>query len=98
MAFYASGVVKLSGGRTGSLGWDNGTLSGDADLVDELIARAERLTGTAVGPVEGPYTTAKHLASGLSAAVLITDVFERDSLQVWGDVPMREPLDADSIG
>lgn len=98
MAFWASGAAKSFAGLRGDLGWDNGELVGYPPFVEELTLRAERLNGTAVGPVEGPCTVRDHLRSGISAAILIADFFERDGFQVWGDVPEREPLDADAIG
>ena len=79
--FEAQGKYR---GQPAEIRWDDGELSGTLDLVEAVRDRAF-LTPT-VGPVGGPYTTADHLASPLSAMVLIAGAFDRPPS--WsGDVP-----------
>lgn len=96
MAFTVKGRYKNLDSRPVALTWNDGRLSGDSVVIECIVAHARDLNGQTVGPVEGPYTTSKHLKSGLSALMILTDALENAT--VSGDVPTRPDIPADVLG
>jgi hypothetical protein len=72
--------------------WRRGRLSGSPELVVAAIDRATGLDGERVGPVEGPATRHDHLASPLSACIIISALFIHGTQRYSGDVPMRPAI------
>lgn len=83
-------------GRLCTVTYDRGELTGDEFAVESARRRAEALEGQAVGPVCGPYTTTGHLREPLSAAFIISDVFD-EVTGAWGDLPEPPPVPDDAI-
>ena len=71
--------------------WTRGTLAGDPVMVAAARDRANALDGQHVGPVEGPVTITDHLASGISAVMILAALFVPCTIEVTGDVPARIP-------
>jgi hypothetical protein len=95
--FSASGKI-VGTGDLATIQWTDGIVRGDRFACDLLRGVARDRDGQFVGPVEGPYTLRDHLKSGLSAVMLIRELFDEETLQWAGDVPAREPLPEGVIG
>lgn len=84
MKFSIYGVIDDEEVR---ITWNNGSVDGDRVAVDELIALAKVLEGTAVGPEpDGPFTHRNHLSDPLSTMLLVEDVMD-DILRRVGELP-----------
>jgi hypothetical protein len=66
-------------------------VSGDPVMVAAARDRAAALDGTHVGPVEGPVTNRDHLASAISAVMILAALFVPGTVEVTGDLPSRIP-------
>lgn len=88
--FSAIGRLKGSDPKRYEVRWHDGKLEGDPVAVEELTYRARLLEGELVGPGDGPFTTTRHLSSGVSTVSLIQELMV-DPLFI-GDVPQRSDL------
>lgn len=84
--------------RRRAVTWRDGTLRGDAALIAVATEQATALHGHPVGPHEGPVTTREHLASPLSALMILADLFIPGTVELSGDVPQRPPIPKGAIG
>lgn len=74
MEFTIYGVIE---DRDVEVTWKDGFVTGDKAALSELFALAGVMEGKRVGPEpEGPFTREDHLASALSAMILIEDVLD----------------------
>jgi len=97
--FRVSGMLRGSvRGAYRMVTWDNGRVIGDADAVEMVVADARLREGEAVGPIEGPTTGRRHLRSPLSALIIMSSLFDPDTLVLSGDVPERPPIPEGAIG
>lgn len=94
MAFTARHEDPIDGLRMVS--WDRGRLDGDPDLVARVEAAAQDLEGSKVGPHEGPYTFDNHLASDLSALIIMAQVLPGATFT--GEVPERPAIPEGAVG
>lgn len=72
-----------------SVNWSERGIGGDrigCQIVERIAKQRE---GQQVGPVSGPYTYTAHLKDPISAAILITGVFEAP-YETSGDVPIHD--------
>lgn len=95
--FTARGrLTSDPGGPIRSIAWNDGVLTGDVTLVDHIRAWARALEGFQVGPIEGPITLTDHLASGVSAVMIIADRLVDPEFS--GSIPTRPGIPPGAIG
>lgn len=93
MAFVARGLL---GTEEVLVAWDKGVITGDQPAVEAVQAQAQALEGSQVGPHEGPYTYENHLASDLSAFIIMNQVVLAATFT--GDLPERPAIPEGAVG
>lgn len=68
--------------------WDDGKVTGSHSKSLRLLAKMKE--GKEVGPVGGPYTYKNHLSDPISAAILMSELFNYRDIEWSGDVPERD--------
>jgi hypothetical protein len=75
-------------GKTVSITWEDGSLSGDADAVSAVQHVADVWEGRTIGQPGGPYTTQNHLASPYTARYFMCRVFSERPTLTEGALPL----------
>jgi hypothetical protein len=80
----------LRNGKSETITWEDGTLSGDPEIVDWIhyVAKIAEASGTIVGGIGGPYATGDYLNDPYAARELIRSVFP-GHVSEEGDLPDR---------
>lgn len=98
--FRISGIPTYAGAPLSREGlvWSDEALAGPDKLVQAARKLAQEYEGKIVGPPDGPVTSSNHLSSGISAVMLLSELFIPSTIVLSGQVPRREPLPPGAVG
>jgi len=88
--FKFTGVPKNRHRSTATLVWDDGIISGDFRLVEQLKDDAKAYEGRTIGFPDGPQSQTEHLSNPYGAAWLMAQLFKPKTLQVIGNLEWPE--------